>query len=138
MENKAVMPLSDYVDICNAVREKTGGGELLTSGQVADAIKNIPKGSEVYTGKVTTYYGTSPSGYRLPYNFIPTYCAIKNTTGGTGSYVIVGISTNGSKNGTAYVKNVSSSMALSISNNQLVIKLGEDVNGTAIEYVLVK
>ena len=44
MSDFAVMPYSDYKDICDSVRAKTGGTENLKSGEVAAAIAGIQAG----------------------------------------------------------------------------------------------
>ena len=41
------MPQDDYVDICDAVRAKTGGSALLKSGDVADEINGMTVVDEV-------------------------------------------------------------------------------------------
>lgn len=41
MTDYVLMPGSDYQNICNAVREKTGGTELLRSGDLAEMIAGI-------------------------------------------------------------------------------------------------
>lgn len=47
MSDYAVMPMADYQDICDAVREKTGKSDLITSGIMADEISGIEAGGEV-------------------------------------------------------------------------------------------
>lgn len=47
MSDYAVMPMADYQDICDAVREKTGKSDLITSGIMADEISGIKAGGEV-------------------------------------------------------------------------------------------
>lgn len=46
MSDYAVMPMTDYQDICDAVREKTGKSDLITSGIMADEISGIEAGGE--------------------------------------------------------------------------------------------
>lgn len=41
MSEYAVMPMVDYQNICDAVREKTGKSDLITSGAMADEISGI-------------------------------------------------------------------------------------------------
>lgn len=41
MAEYAVMPKSDYVDACDAVREKTGGTDAIKSGQLGTLIRGI-------------------------------------------------------------------------------------------------
>lgn len=42
MTDYVLMPGADYQNICDAVREKTGGTTLLRSGELAEEIQNIP------------------------------------------------------------------------------------------------
>lgn len=44
MAEYAVMPKADYLDACNAVREKTGGNELIKSGEMGARIRSISGG----------------------------------------------------------------------------------------------
>ena len=41
MSKLAVMPLEDYQNTCNAIREKTGTTDLIKSGEMAEKIKSI-------------------------------------------------------------------------------------------------
>ena len=133
MENKAVMPLSDYQDICNAVREKTGGGELLTSGEVADAIKKIEKGSTVYSGTISI---GSSSTFTFTYNFIPTFYVLWTNTGTL--YAIIGHTSWGRL---ALAYGVSSYPTASLnSSGKLQIKVSSlgVSTGTSFYYYIVK
>ena len=56
MAEYAVMPASDYTDACNAVREKTGGTELIKSGELGNKIRSISGGGSS---------GVLPAGYTL-------------------------------------------------------------------------
>ena len=52
----AVMPMTDYENICNAVREKTGKTDLLKSGDISGEINDIEVGGgidEVIGGTIT-------------------------------------------------------------------------------------
>lgn len=44
MTDYAIMPLTDYQDICNSVRAKTGKSEVLKSGDLSGEIEGIPSG----------------------------------------------------------------------------------------------
>ncbi|MCH5298004.1 MAG: hypothetical protein J1E85_10105 [Ruminococcus sp.] len=48
MSEYVVMPKNDYASICNATRAKTGGTELLKSGEIASEIEKIETGKKVY------------------------------------------------------------------------------------------
>lgn len=41
LTNMVIMPGSDYQDICDAIREKTGSTDVIKSGDMADQIRNI-------------------------------------------------------------------------------------------------
>ena len=45
MSDYAVMPKADYLDACNAIREKTGGTDVIKSGEMGTKIRAI-SGSE--------------------------------------------------------------------------------------------
>lgn len=45
MADYAVMPKADYLDACNAIREKTGGTDVIKSGEMGTKIRAI-SGSE--------------------------------------------------------------------------------------------
>lgn len=67
MAEYAVMPKSDYVDACDAVREKTGGTGAIKSGQLGDLIRGIVVGGSISyrevtndTGGTTIYIACSP------------------------------------------------------------------------------
>ena len=45
-----IMPAADYLDACNATREKTGGTEPIKSGQMGGLIRGISGGGEVIKG----------------------------------------------------------------------------------------
>ncbi len=49
MANYAVMPVADYEDACNAVREKTGNTEVIKSGDMGAQIRAIKSGASVDT-----------------------------------------------------------------------------------------
>ena len=56
MSKYAVMPMTDYENICNAVREKTGKTDLLKSGDISGEINAIEVGgglNEVLGGTIT-------------------------------------------------------------------------------------
>lgn len=56
MSNYAVMPVEDWVAVLDAVREKTGGQQVITSGELADVVRSIaPKmwGGRMVTGSFT-------------------------------------------------------------------------------------
>ena len=56
MSEYAVMPVNDWKDVLNAVREKTGGQQVITSGELADVVRSIaPKmwGGRMVTGSFT-------------------------------------------------------------------------------------
>ena len=71
LTNYVIMPSSDYQEICDAVREKTGTTEVLKSGEVADAVRGItgvencqiqlilPNGGDVYY----TWYSVSNKSF---------------------------------------------------------------------------
>lgn len=44
MTDYAIMPLTDYQNICNSVRAKTGKSEVLKSGDLSGEIESIPGG----------------------------------------------------------------------------------------------
>ena len=44
MTDYAIMPLTDYQNICNSVRAKTGKSEVLKSGDLSGEIEGIPSG----------------------------------------------------------------------------------------------
>ena len=48
-----IMPGKDYIDICNAVRSKTGQSDDLVSGELPMAIQSIESGSGIDTSKGT-------------------------------------------------------------------------------------
>lgn len=77
LKDFAIMPSSDYQDICDAVRVKTGKTDLLKSGELAEAISGIGGKSSIIdmsyfcshgyrvnelnkidTSKSTSFYGT--------------------------------------------------------------------------------
>lgn len=41
MSNHAVMPLQDYVDTCEAIREKTGSTDAIKSGELASGVNEV-------------------------------------------------------------------------------------------------
>ena len=41
MSSKAVMPLQDYVDICKAIRKKTGSTDVIKANEIADKISEV-------------------------------------------------------------------------------------------------
>ena len=43
---QATMPLTDYQNACDAIREKTGTTDLIKSGEMAEKIMGISGGSE--------------------------------------------------------------------------------------------
>ena len=45
-----IMPAADYLDACNATREKTGGTDPIKSGQMGGLIRGISGGGEVAKG----------------------------------------------------------------------------------------
>lgn len=47
MSKYAVMPITDYENICNAVREKTGKTDLLKSGDISGEIGGIEVGGDI-------------------------------------------------------------------------------------------
>lgn len=47
MAKYAVMPIADYEDACNAVREKTGGTESIVSGDLGEQIRSIAGGEDL-------------------------------------------------------------------------------------------
>lgn len=56
MSNYAVMPVEDWVAALDAVREKTGSSDAITSGELAEAVRSImPKlwGGLMVTGSFT-------------------------------------------------------------------------------------
>lgn len=44
MADYAVMPKADYLDACNAIREKTGGTDVIKSGEMGARIRAIETG----------------------------------------------------------------------------------------------
>lgn len=59
MAEYAVMPLADYEDACDAVREKTGGTDTIKSGELGAQIRGISGGG-----------GSGGGGYSVVvYNF---------------------------------------------------------------------
>ena len=42
----AIMPLSDYTDLCDAVREKTGRTDYIKSSEMGDLIRTIENEAE--------------------------------------------------------------------------------------------
>lgn len=44
LTNMVIMPREDYQDACDAVREKTGGTEVIKSGELGELIRNIKSG----------------------------------------------------------------------------------------------
>lgn len=57
MAEYAVMPKSDYVDACDAVREKTGGTGAIKSGQLGGFIRSIVGGGSISYREVTNDTG---------------------------------------------------------------------------------
>ena len=58
MDDYVIMPQADYQDACDATREKTGGTELLKSGELGAAIRGIQTGDSDGCGApLTDYYG---------------------------------------------------------------------------------
>ena len=51
-----IMPGSDYQNICNSVRSKTGGADLLKSGEVSAAIDSIQASGEGIEHKDVNFY----------------------------------------------------------------------------------
>ena len=41
MSENAVMPLDDYINACDVIREKTGESDLIKSGEMAEKINNV-------------------------------------------------------------------------------------------------
>lgn len=41
MSNHAVMPLSDYVDVCDAIRDKMGTTDTIVSGELSDKVNEV-------------------------------------------------------------------------------------------------
>jgi surface protein len=55
-ENYAIMPLQDYESACNAIREKTGGTDPITSGEMAAQIQGISGGAGYITNADYLFY----------------------------------------------------------------------------------
>ena len=63
-----IMPGSDYQNICNSVRSKTGGTDLLKSGEVSAAIDSIQAGGGGIEHKDINFYdydGTLVHSYTI-------------------------------------------------------------------------
>ena len=55
MSKNAIMPLSDYQNACDAIREKTGTTDLIKSGEMAEKIMSISGGGGGSEPTPTTY-----------------------------------------------------------------------------------
>lgn len=65
------MPGADYQAICDAVRTKTGGTDLLKSGDIASVISSIPVGAQVAQGSFTVPLASSLRSVSLSCGFVP-------------------------------------------------------------------
>ena len=69
MAEYAVMPLADYEDACDAVREKTGGTDVIKSGELGTQIRGISGGGSG-EGKVVHFSTSQDSeGYSNPISY---------------------------------------------------------------------
>lgn len=59
MKKLAIMPLSDYVAACDAIREKTNSTDAIKSGEMADKINDI-KGNGIEVENYTGEYVITP------------------------------------------------------------------------------
>ena len=62
MADYAVMPKADYLDACNAIREKTGGTDVIKSGEMGAkirAIESSPKPTNIIVK------GADPNAYKV-------------------------------------------------------------------------
>ena len=73
MSNYAVMPLTDYQNICDSVRAKTGGTEVLTSGDLPSAIEGIETGAAGIPFDSVSSFTYYPAGQYPDGNFVGSF-----------------------------------------------------------------
>ena len=77
LTEQVIMPGVDYQAICDAVRTRAGGTDLLKSGDIASVIASIPEGAQATNGTFTLTNKTANlDGYTLPCTFVPTLLVI--------------------------------------------------------------
>lgn len=72
MSEYAIMPISDYVSACSALREKTGGTDLIKSGEMSEKINEVyekGKSDERQTKYDEFWDEYQHNGERLKYEF---------------------------------------------------------------------
>ncbi len=62
MSKHAVMPLVDYVNACNAMREKTGTTDVIKSGDIPDKVAEVYNKGQLATLKNSQYMNGKESG----------------------------------------------------------------------------
>lgn len=95
MIKQAIMPLNDYVDICDKIREKTEIEDVITSGELSEKIDAVYEAGQAqgeremwdyildYGAKYDFNKAFSQTGFeyiRPPYKIIPTYNYSLNQT----------------------------------------------------------
>lgn len=68
MSEYAVMPLRDYVDTCDTIREKTGITDVIKSGKMADQINEVYKAGQIALLKNSKYMNATKSGAIISVN----------------------------------------------------------------------
>lgn len=81
MNDYVIMPTTDYQDVCNAVRAKTGKSGVLKSGQVANEIRAIPSGGGGDGSSFAEFISGTSENVELPYGTtaIRNYSFFKNS-----------------------------------------------------------
>ncbi len=77
MSNYAVMPLTDYKNICDAIREKTATSENIKSGDIPDKISDIYEAGKSSVGDSAEYFIRSYINKRnLQSNFLYAFAGV--------------------------------------------------------------
>lgn len=84
MNDYVIMPREDYVDICDAVRERTAKSGVLRSGDVAGEIRSIPSGGGGGEGGTpfSAFISGTAENVAVPYGAtaVRNYACFKNSS----------------------------------------------------------